>query len=61
MEYVVQISGKVRSKIQMEAGLPEDEIEALVMADPKVQKWVEGKKIVKRIFVPDKLVNLVVK
>ena len=61
VEYVVQISGKVRAKMEIEVGLSEEEIEALVMADPKVEKWLEGKKIVKKIFVPDKLVNLVVK
>ena len=61
VEYVVQISGKVRAKMEIEAGLSEEEIEAMVMADPKVEKWLEGKKIVKKIFVPDKLVNLVVK
>ncbi len=61
VEYVVQISGKVRAKMEIEAGLPEDQIEAMVLENPKVLKWVEGKKIVKKIFVPDKLVNLVVK
>jgi leucyl-tRNA synthetase len=61
IEYVVQINGKVRAKMDIEAGLPEEEIEAMVLADPRVQKWVEGKEMVKKIFVPDKLVNLVVK
>ena len=61
IEYVVQINGKVRAKIEIEVGLPEEEIEAMVLADPRVQKWVEGKEMVKKIFVPDKLVNLVVK
>ena len=61
VEYVVQINGKVRAKMDIEAGLGEDEIEPMVLADPRVEKWVEGKKIVKKIFVPDKLVNLVVK
>jgi leucyl-tRNA synthetase len=61
VEYVVQINGKVRAKMGIEAELPEEEIEALALVDPKVQKWVEGKRIVKKIFVPDKLVNLVVK
>lgn len=58
---MVQINGKVRAKIDIEVGLSEKEIEALVMADQRVQKWIEGKEIVKKIFVPNKLVNLVVK
>ncbi|MEW6265445.1 MAG: leucine--tRNA ligase [Thermodesulfobacteriota bacterium] len=61
VEYVVQINGKLRARIMIEAGLPQAEIEALVMAEPNVRKWVEGKTMVKKIFVPDKLVNLVVK
>jgi len=61
IEYVVQINGKVRAKMEIEVGLPEEEIEALVLADPRVQKWVEGKEMLKKIFVPGKLVNLVVK
>lgn len=61
VEYVVQINGKVRAKINIEAGLPQEEIEALVMAEPNVQKWVEDKQIVKKIFVPNKLLNIVVK
>jgi leucyl-tRNA synthetase len=61
IEYVVQINGKVRAKMEIEVGLPEEEIEALVLADPGVQKWIEGKEMLKKIFVPDKLVNLVVK
>jgi len=61
IEYVVQINGKVRAKLEMEVDLNEAEIESRVLAEPHVQKWLEGKKIVKKIFVPNKLVNLVVK
>ncbi|RPI77787.1 MAG: leucine--tRNA ligase [Desulfobacteraceae bacterium] len=61
VEYVVQINGKVRAKIAIEAGLAEKEVEALVLADANVQKWIDGKQIVKKIFVPDKLANIVVK
>ncbi|MFH1090883.1 MAG: leucine--tRNA ligase [Pseudomonadota bacterium] len=61
VEYVVQINGKVRAKMEIEVGLPQAEIEALAMADPRVERWVQDKKIIKKIFVPDKLVNLVVK
>jgi len=61
VEYVVQVNGKVRAKMEIEADLPQDEIEALVMADTKILKWIDGKQIVKKIFVPRKLVNLVVK
>ena len=61
VDYVVQINGKVRAKLEIEAGLAEKEVEALVLADANVQKWTEGKQIVKKFFVPDKLANIVVK
>jgi leucyl-tRNA synthetase len=61
VEYVVQINGKVRAKMTVEAGLDQEEIEPLAMEHPQVQKWIEDKTIVKKIFVPDKLLNLVVK
>ncbi len=61
VEYVVQINGKVRAKMNLGTGLPEEEIESLVLDDERVRNWIEGKKIVKKIFVPDKLVNLVIK
>lgn len=60
VQYVVQINGKVRAKLDIETGLSEEKIEAMVLAHPRVQKWTQGKKITKKIFVPDKLVNLVV-
>jgi leucyl-tRNA synthetase len=47
--------------MNIDVGLEQEEIEPLVMADPKVEKWLEGKTIVKKIFVPDKLLNIVVK
>lgn len=61
VEYVVQVNGKVRVKLEIEAGTPQDEIEEQVMNDPRIQKWTLDKTIVKKIFVPDKLVNLVIR
>ncbi len=61
IEFVVQVLGKIRGKFQVEAGTGQEEIEALAEADPNVSKWLEGKQIIKRVFVPDKLLNLVVK
>jgi leucyl-tRNA synthetase len=61
VEYVVQVNGKLRGKLSLAAGLPPEQIEPQVLANPAVAKWLEGKTIVKKIFVPDKLVNLVIK
>ncbi len=55
----VSINGKRRGEIEVDAGASKDEI--LEMAKASVPKWLEDKKIVKEIVVPNKLVNLVVK
>ncbi|MDR0354976.1 MAG: leucine--tRNA ligase [Deltaproteobacteria bacterium] len=61
VEYVIQVNGKLRGKLNLAAGLSPEEIEPLVMNSPILVKWLEGKTVVKKIYVPDKLVNLVVK
>ena len=58
---VVQVNGKVRGKIEVPPGLKEEEVFNLVSKDEKIMKWIEGKEIVKKIFVPDKILNIVVK
>ena len=58
---VVQVNGKLRSRIHVPFGTPKEELEALATADEKVKPFLEGKQIVKIITVPDKLVNIVVK
>ena len=60
-EIVVQVNGKLRSRIYAPFGTPKEELEAAALADEKVKPFLEGKQVVKRITVPDKLVNIVVK
>ena len=57
---VIQVNGKVRDKIEVEANISEDEAKELAISQEKVQKWIEGKDIKKVIFVPGKLINIVV-
>jgi leucyl-tRNA synthetase len=61
IEFVVQINGKVRSKIMVAADMSQDELEPIVFADEKVKEYVEGKTIVKKILIKNKLMNVVVK
>jgi len=56
---VVQVNGKLRSRLQVPAGLPADELERRALADDKVAKFTAGKTIKKVITVPNKLVNIV--
>jgi leucyl-tRNA synthetase len=60
-EIVVQVNGKLRSRIYVPFGTPAQELEELVLADEKARTFWAGKQIVKKITVPDKLVNVVVK
>ncbi len=61
IELPVQINGKLRDKVQVAPGLPQDELEEIVMAQPKVQANLEGKTVVKVIHVGGRLVNIVVR
>ncbi|MCD6407890.1 leucine--tRNA ligase [bacterium] len=58
---VIQVNGKVRGKIEVPPGLKEEEVFNLILKDEKIARWIEGKEIVKKIFVPDKILNIVVK
>ena len=57
---VLQVNGKVRDKIEVDAGIEESEAQALALASPKIQSFVEGKSVVKSVYVPSRLVNIVV-
>jgi leucyl-tRNA synthetase len=59
-ELVVQVNGRVRDRLQVAAGLSEDELVELAKASPRVQAYLDGGKIEQTIVVPRKLVNLVV-
>ncbi|MAT70967.1 MAG: leucine--tRNA ligase [Planctomycetaceae bacterium] len=60
-EYPVQINGKVRSKIQVAADADQAAVLAAAKADPRIAELIEGKRLVKEIVVPGRLVNLVAK
>ncbi len=59
-EVVVQINGKVRGRVTVEAGASEAVVKDQALADEKVQKHLAGKAIRKVIYVQDKLINIVV-
>ncbi len=57
----VQICGKMKNTIQVPADSEEDAVSAAAQADAKVAKALEGKKIVKVIYVKNRLINLIAK
>lgn len=61
VEIVLQVNGKIRSKIDVPVDTPEPELERLCMEEENVRKHMDGKKVVKAIVVKNKLVNLVVR
>jgi leucyl-tRNA synthetase len=61
LEIPVQINGKLRGRVIVPADALEDYVVARALGDEKVQAAMAGKQIVKKIFVPGKLVNIVVK
>ena len=58
---VLQVNGKVRDMIPAQIGISKDDAEKLAFSSEKVQKFIDGKEVVKVIVVPNKLVNIVVK
>jgi leucyl-tRNA synthetase len=60
LEIPVQVNGKLRSRIFMPPGTPPEEYERAALADPKVQAFINGRKVLRVIVVPDRLVNVVV-
>jgi len=58
---VIQINGKVRSRIIVPADEEVEQIKAMARADEKIAGMIAGKDVLKEVYVPKKLVNIVVK
>ena len=56
---VVQIDGKKRANLTLAAGTPEGAVKEIVLADPKVRRYLDRKEIKKLVVVPGRLVNIV--
>ncbi|HHJ10714.1 MAG TPA: leucine--tRNA ligase [Bacteroidetes bacterium] len=59
-EYPVTFNGKMRFKLTLPLKLSQKEVETAVKETPQAQKWIEGKTIRKVIFVPKRIINVVV-
>ena len=57
---VVQVNGKLRSKLEVDASISEDELKSMALSDEKVVRFIDGNEIKKIIVIPEKLVNIVV-
>ena len=61
IQFIVQVNGKLRGKIKVAVGAEKDEILTLAKNEDNVSKFLQDKEIVKEIFVPNKLINFVIK
>lgn len=61
IELPVQVNGKVKARVNVPADADQDGVFDVVLADEKVASLTDGKNVVKKIYVPDRMVNLVVK
>lgn len=57
---VVQVNGKVRSRLQVEADIADDDLAQQALNEPNILKFIDGKQVKKTIVVKKKLVNIVV-
>jgi leucyl-tRNA synthetase len=60
VEVPVQINGKLRGKLKVAAGSAQEDLVTLALAEHVIAQHINGKRIVKIVYVPDKLLNLVV-
>ena len=58
---VVQVNGKLRGQVEVPNPPEKDVVLAAIRGNTKVQQWISGKEVVKEIYVPGKLVNIVLK
>ena len=58
---VLQVNGKVRDKLEVPADIQEETAQELALASPKVKAFTDGKSVSKTVYVPGRLVNVVVK
>lgn len=61
IEVPVQINGKVKARINVAADADQDAVFDVALADAKIAELINGKNVVKKIYVPGRMVNLVVK
>ena len=59
VNFIVQINGKVRDLVEIDKNMKEEEIKEIVFQRDKVKKWIDDKKVIKTIFVENKLINII--
>ncbi|WP_428086771.1 leucine--tRNA ligase [Candidatus Thioglobus sp.] len=60
VQIIVQVNGKLRAKLMLDADMDKQQVESRALADENVAKFTTGKTLIKVIVVPNKLVNIVI-
>jgi leucyl-tRNA synthetase len=60
MTLIIQVNGRVRDRVAVKVDVSEEEARKLAISREKVKNWISGKKIKKVIFVPGRLINIVI-
>ncbi|HEX6309611.1 MAG TPA: leucine--tRNA ligase [Longimicrobiales bacterium] len=60
VEFVVQVNGKLRARMPLSRGISQEDAQAAALADENVRRYIDGAQVRKVVFVPDRLLNLVV-
>ncbi len=61
LSIVIQVNGKLRGVVEVPRGSTEKDVEKAALKEPRIKNYLEGQSIIKTIFVPDKLINFVVR
>ena len=61
VQIIVQINGKLRSRINAKSDLNEEEILKIAQGDQKIKEYLAESDILKTIYIPNKLINFVIK
>ena len=61
MEVVIQVNGKTRSRVSVPREAAEEQVVEAALADPVTRRFTDGRSVLKRIYVPGRLVNIVVR
>ena len=59
IKIAIQVNGKVRSEITIKKDITVDEVKKIVMSDSNIRLWVDGKEIKRFIYIPSKIINIV--
>jgi leucyl-tRNA synthetase len=59
VQVVVQVDGRVRTRLSVPPGIAEDRLRREALADEKVQPWLASREVARVVVVPDRLVNIV--